>query len=68
MLAADIFLNRHWRTLDVPHGTRNYWKGTINYPFDLCTKNSWPFLDNSYPLISCYIEGYKYLPRVNHQE
>ena len=41
------FTRRHWRTLDVPHGTRNYWKGTINYPFDLCTKNPWPFLDNS---------------------
>jgi predicted SAM-dependent methyltransferase len=46
-IGGGHFLNRHWRTLDVPHGTRNYWKGTINYQFDLCTKNSWPFLDNS---------------------
>ena len=41
------FLKRHWRTLDVPYGARGYWKGTINYQYDLCTKNSWPFLDNS---------------------
>ena len=41
------FLKRHWRTLDVPHGIRSYWKGSISYPFDLCTKNPWPFLDNS---------------------
>jgi len=41
------FIKRHWRTLDVPYGVRKYWKGTIHYQHDLCSKTPWPFIDNS---------------------
>jgi len=46
-IGGGHFLKRHWRTLDVPHGVRNYWRASIDYQQDLCSKTPWPFLDNS---------------------